>query len=264
VRHEIPAPGTAAHDDVTDKAQQPLQQPEKLAAIGQFVSSIAHELNNPLAAILLFAEDLLTIERPAEEQEALGIIAQQARRSRAIVRDLLAFVRSRDIVRTEVCPRTLFEQISRTLHHQLDELGVGHHVDVVALEAIHVDAAGIEQVVMNLVMNAAQAMGPGGNVWMRAYPEPNGYVIEVVDDGPGISPDVLPRMFEPFFTTKPVGQGTGLGLSVSLGIVQQHGGTITASNRDASEGSGARIVVRVPAPAKAMPVEERGDSILVA
>lgn len=244
-----------------DKA---LQQPEKLAAIGQFVSSIAHELNNPLAAILLFAEDLLTVERPDEEREALGIIAQQARRSRAIVRDLLAFVRSREIVRVEVCPRTLLEQISRTLHPQLAGLGIEHHVHVEALEAIHVDAAGIEQVVTNLVMNAAQAMGPGGTVWMRAYPESGGYAIEVVDDGPGIPADVLPKMFEPFYTTKPMGQGTGLGLAVSLGIVQQHGGTITAANRDPSEGTGARMIVRLPSPARAMAVEERGDSILVA
>jgi signal transduction histidine kinase len=246
---------------VPDKA---LQQPEKLAAIGQFVSSIAHELNNPLAAILLFAEDLLEVDRPDEEREALAIIAQQARRSRSIVRDLLAFVRSRDIVRTEVCPQTLLDQISRTLHPQLDALGVRHVVEVTALERIHVDAAGIEQVVTNLVMNAAQAMGPGGIVWTRAYPESTGYAIEVADSGPGIPADILPKIFEPFFTTKALGQGTGLGLAVSLGIVQQHGGTITACNRDASEGGGARFVVRVPAPARALPVEERGDSILVA
>jgi signal transduction histidine kinase len=251
--------------------EQALHQAEKLAAIGQLISGVAHELNNPLSAILLFAEDLLTVERPGDEQEALGIIAQQARRSRGIVRDLLSFVRVPQVTRVPVCPRTLLDQISRTLHPQIDELGVVLHVEVSAIDEIHVDHIGIEQVVTNLVMNAAQATGEGGNVWTRAFAEPNGYVIQVTDDGPGIPPDVLARMFEPFYTTKPMGQGTGLGLSVSMGIVQQHGGTIAAANRDPREGRGAVITVRLPSPAKAMAVDdsidhsmERGDSILVA
>jgi two-component system NtrC family sensor kinase len=246
---------------------QALGQTEKLASIGQVIAGVAHELNNPLSAILLFAEDLLQIDRPADEAEALTIIVQQARRSRAIVRDLLSFVRSREATRVPVCPATLFDQISRTLRPQTDELGVVLHAEVSAVELIHVDSAGIEQVVTNLVMNASQATGAGGNVWMRCYAEATGYVIEIVDDGPGLSAEVQTRMFEPFFTTKPMGHGTGLGLSVSVGIVERHGGTISAENRDPRDGSGARFIVWLPTPAKAHagPASgESGDSILVA
>jgi len=260
-------------EDVTPlrEAEQALRQAEKLAAIGTVISGVAHELNNPLAAILLFAEDLLTTERPDDEREALGIITQQARRSRAIVRDLLTFVRRRDVSRSAVCPQMLFEQIGRALEPQIDVRGVVLHFAVSATEAIHVDPVGIEQVVSNLVTNAAQATGEGGNVWTHAFQEPGAFVIEVLDDGPGIPPSVLPRMFEPFYTTKPLGQGTGLGLSVTAGIVEQHGGTIVAGNRDARDGGGARVVVRLPSPARAHPVgdsdghsEELRDSILVA
>ena len=243
-------------EDVTQirGTEQALRQSEKLAALGQLVSGVAHELNNPLSAILLFTEDLLSSQRPVEEQEVLGIIAQQARRSRAIVRDLLSFVRRGDAVRETVEPNKFLDHVKRALQPQLVELGVTMHVDVPADRVvIHVDRAGIEQVVTNLVVNAAQAAGPGGNVWLKSRADGREYVIAVSDDGGGIASDLLPRIFEPFFTTKPVGQGTGLGLSVSLGVIQQHGGSITVENRtDPGQGrSGAEFVVRLPMPAAA-------------
>ncbi len=259
-------------EDVTHlrDTERALRQAEKLAAVGQLISGVAHELNNPLSAILLFAEEMLSSDRPHDEAEALTIIVQQARRSRGIVRDLLTFVRSREVSRAPVCPETMLRQIARTLSPQIGELGAELHVDVAALDAIHVDQTGIEQVVTNLVMNAAQAAGRGGNVWMTGREEPNGFAIVVEDDGPGIPPSTLSQIFDPFFTTKPMGQGTGLGLSVSMGIVQQHGGTIVAENRGTGEGMsprGARLTVRLPAPARAVPVTETPDtrdSILVA
>lgn len=236
-------------EDVTPirATEQALRQTEKLAALGQLVSGVAHELNNPLAAILLFTEDLLANERSTEEREALGIIAQQARRSRSIVRDLLSFVRSREVTRAPVAVETLLVEVGRALQPQVSEFPVQLHVDLPRdNEVIVVDRAGIEQVITNLIINAAQATGPGGNVWLSTRSDDDEYRFEVVDDGPGLSSEALPRIFEPFFTTKPMGQGTGLGLSVSLGIAQQHGGTITAENRDPREGSGARFTLHVP------------------
>ncbi|MGZ8471859.1 MAG: sensor histidine kinase, partial [Gemmatirosa sp.] len=118
------------------------------------------------------------------------------------------------------------------------------------LGVVHVDRSAIEQVVVNLVMNAAQA-APGGTVRLSAgrlpasSTRPASLRIVVEDDGPGIAPDVLPRLFEPFFTTKPVGVGTGLGLSVSLGVAERHGGTLEAENR-APFGSGARLTLSLP------------------
>ncbi|HXT18044.1 MAG TPA: ATP-binding protein [Gemmatimonadaceae bacterium] len=247
-------------EDVTPQraTEQALRQAEKLAALGQLVSGVAHELNNPLSAILLFTEDLLSVERPDDESEALTIIAQQAKRSRAIVRDLLTFVRRGEVTRAPVAARVLLEHVSRALLPQLGELGVELRLETNG-ELLHVDQAAMEQVLTNLVVNAAQATGGNGSVCVRVRSEATMHLIEVEDDGPGIPPDVLPRIFEPFFTTKPSGQGTGLGLSVTMGIVQQHGGTIVAENRCpvSDGGSGARFTVRLPAPARAVAIADQ-------
>jgi CheY-like chemotaxis protein/two-component sensor histidine kinase len=226
-----------------------LADAERLRAVGQLVSGVAHELNNPLASILGFAELLLQDSRSPEDEEGLRIIQEQGLRARSIVRDLLQFVRrseTRTIERVEL--PALLERVARLQRLQVDGLGV--RLETAAEEGLHacdVDVVGMEQVLANLVLNGAQAAGKGGVVRVHARRGAASGTCELVveDDGPGIAANVMPRIFEPFFTTKPHGQGTGLGLSVSLGIVEQHGGTIRAENR--TDGRGARFVVSLPA-----------------
>lgn len=228
-------------------AEQALRQAEKLAAVGQFVSGVAHELNNPLSAVLLFADGLLDdAERSDDDREVLTLVRDQALRARAIVRDLLAFVRGTSGATATVSARAVLDAAARALAPQV--AATGGRLDV-ALDAdlgwLRVDRAAVEQVVTNLVMNAAQA-APGATVQLAAARSGASLCIRVDDDGPGIPPDVLARMFEPFFTTKPVGLGTGLGLSVSLGIVERHGGTLVAENHTPPEPPGARLTVTLP------------------
>ena len=228
--------------------QVQLSQSSKMQALGQLVSGVAHELNNPLAAILGFSEILLQDCKDEEARESLNIIFGQAQRSRAIVRDLLSFVRHREgRVRAPTEMRELLDRVSRALVPAAASSGVIFEADLTGtFPTLDVDRSGLEQVFTNLVMNAIQAVGSGGHVRMSARTVRDRLEIAVEDTGPGIAADVLPHIFEPFFTTKPVGEGTGLGLSVSLGIVEQHGGTLRAENRPPAEGGGARFVASLP------------------
>ena len=228
-------------------AEQAVRQSEKLAALGQLVSGVAHELNNPLAAILHFAEDLLEDERSAQDLEALSVIRDQARRSRTIVRDLLSFVRFRHPTRERVDLYGVLAAGVRALQPMVENIGASLTAELPADEAFgNTDPAGLQQILTNLVMNGAQAAGFNGLVRVRAALDGGDLVLVVEDDGPGIAASNLSRVFEPFFTTKAVGEGTGLGLSVTLGIVQQLDGRISAENRPGEEGTGARFTVRLP------------------
>ncbi len=219
---------------------------ERIESLGKLVSGVAHELNNPLAAILNFTEDLLLDARDADDRAALEIIQAQALRSRTIVRDLLTFVRKgHERPRVVQAPGPIVEALLRALKPGLPvAVRLRSTIDD-GDTPIDMDRAGFEQVLTNLVTNAAQAASTG-HVWVTARRDGDWYEVRVEDDGHGIKPEHLSRLFEPFFSTKPVGQGVGLGLSVSFGIMQQHGGTLEGGNRDASEGGGARFVMRLP------------------
>lgn len=243
-------------EDVTRlrSAEQALRRSEKLAAVGQLISGVAHELNNPLSSILHFAEDLLADERSSDDAEALGVIRDQARRSRSIVRDLLSFVQQREVRSERVSLADVTESTVRAMGPSIEKSGGQFHLDATDAGAVVLaDRNGLEQVVTNLVSNAVHAAGAGGEVWVRTEHDAHQCRLVVEDDGRGISPEVLPRIFDPFFTTKATGEGTGLGLSVTLGIVEQFGGRITAEPRSAV-GRGTRFVVTLPLSAGALVV----------
>ncbi|MEO8335957.1 MAG: PAS domain S-box protein [bacterium] len=234
-------------EDVTSlrATESALRLSERLAAVGQLISGVAHELNNPLSSIMHFAEDLLADDRPPADAEALSVIRDQARRSRAIVRDLLSFVRQREVTSEPLRLGEVVATTSRAMRPTLEVAGVSLHLrGGETASVVLADRSGLEQIVTNLVMNAAQAAGRDGEVWVAATASEHGCQLTVEDSGRGIPDDVLPRIFDPFFTTKQTGEGTGLGLSVTLGIVEQFGGRITVDPKVA--GRGARFTVFLP------------------
>ncbi len=229
------------------RMQQQLAQAARLETIGRMVSGVAHELNNPLTAILAFGQDLLSQARNPADNEALTTIVQQSQRCRSIVQDLLTFARSKREDREIVAPRDVVDRVVPAFERQAATQGIRLEVSVGEnLPSLDANPSALEQVLTNLLDNAFHAVGSGGAVAIRGSVGGDRVSLVVEDDGPGIPPEVLPRLFEPFFTTKELGKGTGLGLSVSHGIVEQHGGTLRAENRTDLGGRGARFVVALP------------------
>lgn len=264
-----------AYSDVTGERQiqSSLLQTEKAAALGQLVSGIAHELNNPLTAIMGYAQLLLGHGlMPAQLVEA-GKVYQEAERARRIVKNLLYFARENKPERTLV---DLNELIERTLALRSYELRI-ENIAVTCefaadLPKTMADPYQLQQVVLNLIVNSEQALleeRGQGNIRIRtsgSTPRAGEWLsMEVIDDGPGIAPDVASRIFDPFFTTKAPGVGTGLGLSIVYGIVHQHSGEITV---DSQPGTGTRFLVELPVtslpaqePATLSPVSNQSSAV---
>ncbi len=233
--------------DVSDEKRQQAQlmESDRLALVGGLVSAVAHELNNPLAAIGNFAELLRADEEDSERREMLDTIAHEATRAGRTVRNLLSFSRPSSAVRawvrlSEVVDRTIALRIYDQRRRRI-EVGIDIPPD---LPPVWADANQLQQVLLNLILNAEQAIGSDGRIMVRAHTRGDGMVeLAVEDTGPGIDPAVLPQIFAPFVTTKAEHVGTGLGLSISRDIIEAHGGQITAENR--REG-GARFIVVLP------------------
>lgn len=240
-------------------AQQQLVQSEKLAAVGQLTAGIVHDVKNPLAIIIGLAEEVP--EHNALDdftRESLHTISESGRRANKIVSDLLKFAREAtpDLARQDL--RETIETVLRLTEYLARRARVQVARDLPA-EPVMVtyDAAQMEQVFMNLVQNAIQAMPTGGRLRLVLRPAAEAVALAIQDTGTGIAPQNLSRIFDPFFTTKPRGEGTGLGLSVSYGIVARHGGRIDVESQ-LGEGTTFTVLLPLhpPRPAEAQPMEE--------
>ena len=233
-----------AYEDLR-KTQEQLLQSEKMSAVGQLIAGVAHELNNPLTAILGYAELLESEGLNTRAQDYVGKLFKQAQRTHRVVQNLLSFARQRTPQREEVDIRKVLDETLALRDYDLKTNNIRVEREAPSEPAMVVaDPHQIEQVFLNILNNAVDAIletGRTGKVKVRIYWQ-NGHVCtQFSDDGPGLKDPK--RIFDPFYTTKSVGKGTGLGLSICYGIVKEHGGDITANN---SPDGGAVIEVKLP------------------
>ncbi len=235
-------------ETVRERTQQ-LLQAEKLATLGELIAGIAHELNNPLSAMIGHAQLLRMRQQDPAALARVDKVMEAAQRATRVVRNFLTFARRH---RPEKAMVSVSEIVTRTLEFLAYQLRVANVEVQLALPAdlptIAADPHQLQQAFLNLFNNAAQAMAKAdGRGTLRVTgstaPARTWITIAVADDGPGIPPENLPRLFEPFFTTKPPGEGTGLGLAIARGIVTEHGGTVTV---ESEPGKGATFLVTLP------------------
>jgi two-component system NtrC family sensor kinase len=234
-------------------AQEQLLQSEKMSAVGQLISGVAHELNNPLTAILGYAQLLEGEGLNERAQDFVSKLFKQAQRTHRVVQNLLSFARQRKPQKTEVDLRRVLDEALalRDYDFRVNNIRVERQIDE-SLPAVIADPHQIEQVFLNIINNALDAMLETQNkgvLRVRSFASDGRVWIEFHDSGPGIQD--AKKIFDPFYTTKAVGKGTGLGLSICYGIVKEHGGEISASN---SPDGGAVIQLRLPAVDRAAPV----------
>ena len=234
---------------------------ERMVTLGQLVSSVAHELSNPLTSVVGYAQ-LLRRRRASRFGDGdIERILQEAERARRIARSLLQFGREAKPERAAVDLNEIARSVLALRAQELALENIETRVELDPhLPPVLGDAAQLQQVLLNLLMNSEQAIRQGrghGTICLRTRrASGDRLAVEVIDDGPGISPEALPRIFDPFFTTKPAGVGTGLGLSIAFGIAHDHGGTVAVQSRP---GFGAAFTVELPA-APAPPLAARSLS----
>jgi two-component system NtrC family sensor kinase len=227
--------------------QHQLIQSEKLSAVGEFVAGVAHELNNPLAAVMGFAELLRDAGMDSQYKRQLDLIYKAAQRCQKIVQSLLSFARRQQHERKPLCANELVEAVLEIVAYPLRTSNIEL---VLALDPqlpmVMADGHQIQQVFLNIINNARQAMEgrqTSGKIFITSTASEKSIRVTFQDNGPGISPENLRRIFDPFFTTKEVGKGTGLGLSLCYGIIKEHGGNIYAESQP---GEGATFVIELP------------------
>ena len=228
------------------RAQEQLLQSEKMSAVGQLISGVAHELNNPLTAILGYAQLLESEGLDEHAQDFVRKLFKQAQRTHRVVQNLLSFARQHKPEKLQVDLRRVLEEtlVLREYDFKLNNIRVDRDFEP-GLPAVTADPHQFEQVFLNIINNAVDAIleqHKGGYLRLRMFRRAHQLCIEFHDSGPGIADPK--RIFDPFYTTKSVGKGTGLGLSICYGIVKEHGGEISAGN---SPHGGAVILIALPA-----------------
>ena len=229
--------------------QEQLVQSRKIAAVGTLTAGIAHELNNPINNIVLTAEVLKEDFRELSQEETQGLIQDilgQAERAAEIVKGLLDFSRSEHPELEPLDIAGIIQDTLKLVRNQLSLSGIQAELDLPQdLPRVQGNRKSLQQVFLNLFINAIQAMLEGGSLTVRAYSTPDGQwlKVQVMDTGIGIAAEHLPHIFDPFYTTKQVGRGTGLGLSVTYGIVEKHGGHIEV---ESEKGKGSTFSVVLP------------------
>jgi two-component system NtrC family sensor kinase len=239
-------------------AQAQIVRSEKLSSIGLLAAGVAHELNSPLTGILTYAH-LLAKKAPdgSREKEHLQVISSQAERCATIIKQLLDFSREHAPEKTRQDVHAVLEQAVALVEHQWSFQNVTIDRDLAAdLPQVLINAGQMQQVFLNLLVNAGEAMPGGGRLTIQtrvlaraagsqSAAKAAGDEVQIVfhDTGMGISPENIDKIFDPFFTTKDVGKGTGLGLAVSYGIVERHGGTVGV---ESAPGNGTTFTISLP------------------
>jgi PAS domain S-box-containing protein len=235
--------------DITEriKMEEQLVLTDRLASIGQLAAGIAHELNNPLTAVIGFSDLLLGRDLPADAKEDLETVNQEARRATNIVKELLAFAREQRTEKSLVDINSIIQGVLQIRSYEQRVSNIEADARFApALPPVMGNGVQLQQVFMNIIVNAEQAMLEAHKRGkLTIVTERVGDIVRAsfTDDGPGISPDNMKQLFTPFFTTREVGKGTGLGLSICHGIVTEHGGKIYA---ESELGEGATFVVELP------------------
>jgi two-component system NtrC family sensor kinase len=240
----------ARDEQLKEFARRRVMESERLAVVGQLAADVAHELNNPLQGIVTYSHLLLEKMTPDDSRRSsVEKIANQAARCATIIRGLLDFSRPKKPQKKLTDVRTTIDECLSLVEDRV----LFHNIEVVrdyqgGLPATVMDPAQMQQVFMNLIINAAEAMDGVGRLTVATRLDVERRVIQASfrDTGHGISEENMGRVFDPFFTTKEVGHGTGLGLAISFGIVKEHGGTITV---ESGEGAGTTFTIELPVPA---------------
>jgi PAS domain S-box-containing protein len=244
---------TAIIFDITKRKhmQEQLYQSAKLAAVGELISGVTHEINNPLAVVIGYSEMILNEQNlDGESRKAVESINREAQRAKKVIQNLLSFARKHNPEKELIQINDVLEATLGLVNYELSNNSINITEDLdPGLPQIVADPHQLQQVFMNLIMNAQHAMEEAADkkelIIISKIKEGRKDFVQMIfeDNGPGIPGDKLPKIFDPFYTSKPKGKGTGLGLSVSFGIIKEHGGDIYAEN---TRKNGARFIIDLP------------------